>query len=266
MTSSLLQETRAVLTRGPLSTAELARSVLRLSGPASMTEAAVRALVADDPRIRKTDGVWVLEAEEGASAVPGPDSPLDALRWAVVDVETTGGGHRSGDRVTEVAVVEVAGGRITDQWSSLVNPGRLIPPRIQSLTGISNQMVSRAPPFEGIATQVEARIRGRVFTAHNASFDWGFVSTELLQATGDAPQVERLCTVKAGRRLMPGLGRYSLGALSEHLGIRNDARHRALGDALATARLLLHLLECAREADLPDLAHLQGARTARSSS
>ena len=95
---------------------------------------------------------------------------------AYVDLETTGM-TAGGDRVTEVGIVRVEGGHATE-WSSLVNPDCSIPPAIQALTGISNAMVASAPRFGDIASEVAARVRGCVFVAHNARFDYGFLKQD----------------------------------------------------------------------------------------
>jgi DNA polymerase-3 subunit epsilon len=177
----------------------------------------------------------------------------------VVDVETTGGGWGRGDRITEIAVVHVDGGAIGAVYDSLVNPGRSIPPWVQGLTGITDAMVERAPSFEGIAERVVEGLAGRIFVAHNAGFDWGFLQAELLAATGDVPALDRLCTVRMGRLLLPRLRSHGLDSMTGHYRIRVEGRHRALGDALATAELLLRLL---REAEARGLSELGALRLA----
>jgi DNA polymerase-3 subunit epsilon len=197
-------------------------------------------------------GVWSLDpglAPLGAS--------LDDVGFAVVDVETTGGGVDRGHRITEIAVVEVRGGRIVDEYQTLVNPGRRIPPGVQALTGITDEMVAGAPYFDHVAETILARLEGRVFVAHNVSFDWGFVSTELTRALGQAPDPVRMCTVRMVRRLVPALRYRNLDVVSRHFGVRIQGRHRAYGDALATARVLLRLLDEARGRGLDDVASLE---------
>ncbi len=112
---------------------------------------------------------------------------------AFVDVETTGG-HPAWHRITEIAIIGMQDGRIEWRWSSLVNPGVTIPPSIQNLTGISNEMVADAPSFERIAPQVLERLAGRRFVAHNVRFDYGFVRAELRRA-GHAYSAPLACTV-----------------------------------------------------------------------
>ncbi|MGH8765786.1 MAG: 3'-5' exonuclease, partial [Burkholderiales bacterium] len=137
--------------------------------------------------------------------------PLFDAPLAIVDVETTGA-HPAWDRVTEIAVVEVAQGDVVSEWSTLVNPGTSIPPAIQALTGITNAMVEDAPAFEDIAAGIYERLDGRVFVAHNARFDYGFLRHEFERA-GLRFQAKTLCTVKLSRRLYPQHARHNLDSL-----------------------------------------------------
>ena len=105
-----------------------------------------------------------------------------------------------------------------------------------SRAGITPDMVQRAPYFEHVADEVERRLEGRVFVAHNATFDWSFVSAELVRSGGDAPRMPKLCTVRMCRRLVPQLRHRNLDVVSRHFGIEIQGRHRAYGDAFATAQ------------------------------
>ncbi len=175
------------------------------------------------------------------------DVALAALRFAVVDVETTGTSPSRSDRVTEVAIVQVAEGKVTGCFETLVNPGRPIPPAIVALTRITDEMVRGAPAFRDVASDVVQQLRDRVFVAHNASFDWRFVSHEVQRAAGVQLVGETLCTVRLARVLLPQLPRRSLDAVTHYFGIDIGARHRAAGDALATAQVLLRLLQLAED-------------------
>jgi DNA polymerase III subunit epsilon len=167
-------------------------------------------------------------------------TPLLDAPLAIVDLETTGA-HPAWNRVTEIAVVEVQAGEIASEWSTLVNPGVTIPAGIQALTGITNEMVAGAPAFGDIAQELHERLEGRVFVAHNARFDYGFLRHEFERA-GLRFQARTLCTVKLSRRLYPGYARHSLDSLIERHGLRfgpqGGARHRALGDAQAVWQFL----------------------------
>jgi DNA polymerase-3 subunit epsilon len=146
-----------------------------------------------------------------------------------VDLETTGG-NTAYDRITEVGLVRVKDGEIVDEWSSLVNPECAISPYIEAFTGISNRMVADAPRFAAIAAMVREKLRGAVFVAHNARFDYAFLRSEFLKSDLSF-STEVLCTVKLSRRLFPEFARHNLDAVIKRNGLTCSARHRALGDA-----------------------------------
>ena len=232
-------------------TVALAREALGLTGNPGAASAAVFTLIGSDSRFQVDgEGVWSM-------AGPRPGAPLSELCYAVVDVETTGGSYGRGHRMTEIAIYEVRCGVVEDVYRSLVNPGRTIPRHIAALTGITNRMVSSAPFFDHIAEDVLARLEGRIFVAHNMRFDWGWISRQLAEAIGEVPNVERLCTVKMVRRLIPRLRRRNLDVVARHFGIDVADRHRAHGDALATARILIRLLDEAGRQGLSDLHALR---------
>ena len=159
--------------------------------------------------------------------------------YAIVDIETTGGGGTS--RITEIAVFRHDGTRIVDFFHSLVNPEMYIPPFITRLTGIDNEMVKDAPTFCEVQDAVRAMTRDAWFVAHNAKFDYGFLKREF-GALDEYFQRDLLCTVQLSRKIFPGLKSYSLGNLCESLEIMIENRHRAHGDAEATVRLFEKLL------------------------
>ena len=147
---------------------------------------------------------------------------------AFVDLETTGA-TAAVDRITEIGIVEVDEDGVRE-WSQLVNPEMSIPAFIQRMTGITDAMVCNAPTFEQVAHDVLARLKGRLFLAHNARFDYGFLKNEF-QRVGLDFRATVLCTVKLSRRLFPQHPRHSLDALIERHGLRAQGRHRALADA-----------------------------------
>ncbi len=159
------------------------------------------------------------------------------MRFAVVDVETTGGSPVV-DRIMEIGVVLVDDGVVTEKFETLVDPDRDIPPFIQNLTGITPRMVKNAPPFHQVASQIEMLLSYRIFVAHNAAFDFSFIKAEMNRA-GFFYEASRLCTVKLSRKVFPGMPSYSLHKLSAALDIPDFRHHRALGDALAAAEILL---------------------------
>lgn len=156
--------------------------------------------------------------------------------YVVVDVETTGG--RAGNhRVTEIGAVKIQGGKIIDEWQSLLNPQRPIPPNITRLTGISNNMVASAPLFHDIADSFAEFMGDAIFAAHNVNFDYGFISMEYkrLERRFRHPKI---CTVASMRKLYPGHRSYSLKNLCHDYDIALTTHHRALCDARAAAELL----------------------------
>jgi DNA polymerase-3 subunit epsilon len=164
-----------------------------------------------------------------------------ATPYVVVDIETTGGSV-SNSRITEVAVICHDGQGITQRWSSLVNPQMPIPLHITALTGIDEEIVAAAPTFEEIAPKLVELLSDKVFVAHNVNFDYSFLRGQLA-ACGIHWNATKLCTVRLSRKLIPGLPSYSLGKLCASVGITLKDRHRALGDAEATAHLFTMLLE-----------------------
>jgi DNA polymerase III subunit epsilon len=185
------------------------------------------------------------------------DTPLRHLDYVVVDVETTGGSFTRGHRITEFAAVRLSGdGRIVDEYRSLVNPERPIPPVISAITNISWDMVRSAPRFAEVAHDVANVLRGAVFVAHNAGFDWRFVAAELERA-GIPAGGRTLCTVQLARKVVPEVRSRSLDSLSYFFNIPNAARHRAWGDAEATVELFRRLMDRLETLDVARWAELQ---------
>jgi DNA polymerase-3 subunit epsilon len=156
-----------------------------------------------------------------------------------VDVETTGM-DAGRERIIEIGVVavDVDGDAIrVDEWSTLVNPQRPVPSEIRWLTGIDNEMLRAAPPFAAIADELIDRLRGALFVAHNARFDYGFLRAEFARA-GFAWRAPTLCTVRLSRMLYPDRAPHSLDAIIDRFGIDGEQRHRALGDARALWRFV----------------------------
>ena len=132
--------------------------------------------------------------------------------------------------MTEIAVLETSGFVLTGQWSTLLNPGTRVPGAIQALTGITQDMVDGAPRFAQIAEELYERLAGRLFVAHNARFDYGFLRREFERA-GLKYLAKTLCTVRLSRRLYPQAAGHDLDSLIERHGLECEARHRALPDA-----------------------------------
>lgn len=160
--------------------------------------------------------------------------------YAIVDIETTGG-YASAFGITEIAVYVHDGKKITKHFETLVNPQQNIPRYITALTGIDNSMVADAPAFEEIAETLYELLNHNIFIAHNVNFDYSFIKHHL-KAAGFELTAKKLCTVRLGRRVFPGLPSYSLGNLCRSLALPIENRHRAGGDAKATVKLFEHYL------------------------
>lgn len=152
-------------------------------------------------------------------------------RFAIVDIETTGG-NSEGNKITEVAIITLDDGVVTNEWSSLINPERSIPYHITQLTGIDDELVAEAPKFFQVAKKIVELTEDRVFVAHNVFFDYRFLQREF-QELGFSFRRDVLCTVRLARRAFPGLPSYSLSNLSRHFQLTRVKEHRALDDTRA---------------------------------
>lgn len=276
--STLLTDRAAkYLAKGSADVVDLIGHICNLpAAPRIVAEHMARAMFADRPEFACDSlGRWTLverqpaigwgAGESHAGPVPGatghrgslrqaarvsdrrpPLQPLSALSYAVVDVETTGG-RPPAHRITEIATVLIQGGEVKEVFETLVNPERSIPPFVARLTNINWAMVKDAPTFSQVAPEVMRALAGNVFVAHNAGFDWNFVSYEIARASGEQLLGRRLCTVRLARRLLPHLPRRSLDYVANYYGVEITGRHRAAGDALATARCLVRLLDDAAQ-------------------
>ncbi len=162
------------------------------------------------------------------------------MMYAIVDIETTGG-YAAANGITEISVFVHDGEKVVKHFETLINPQQHIPAFITSLTGIDNDMVAEAPSFDEIADTLFDILNENVFIAHNVNFDYSFVKHHFKQSGYDLT-AKKLCTVRLGRKVFPGLPSYSLGNLCRSLQIKIENRHRAGGDAKATVRLFEHML------------------------
>lgn len=165
---------------------------------------------------------------------------MDKL-FAIIDIETTGG-RAVTDKITEVAIVLHDGEKMIDQYETLINPERMIPYGITELTGISNDMVADAPKFFEVAKKIVQMTEGAIFVAHNVRFDYSFIQEEF-RRLGYTYTRKNLCTVRLSRQAFPGLPSYSLSNLIRHFGLNVGARHRAMGDTMATVDLFERILQ-----------------------
>ncbi|MEP7263256.1 MAG: exonuclease domain-containing protein [Bacteroidota bacterium] len=162
-------------------------------------------------------------------------------RFAIIDIETTGS-YSAATGITEIAVILHDGKQITDRFESLINPCSPVLPYVQRLTGISNEMLVDAPKFEEVAKKIWTMTEGATFVAHSVNFDYSFVRNAFKSLGADYRR-DKLCTVRLSRKFFPGFPSYSLGNICSGLGIKLENRHRAMGDAEATAKLFQRCLE-----------------------
>ena len=169
---------------------------------------------------------------------------MNALRYAVIDVETTGG-YAGGHRITEVGIAITDGTTVLETYQTLINPECNIPQHITALTGISNDMVATAPTFAAVAAHINEMLSDAVFVAHNVNFDFSFIRMEMARVGLDFRR-RKLCTARYARGLLTDQQGFSLAKLAHRFKITNDQPHRALSDALTAAHILHHLLRIDR--------------------
>ncbi|WP_310994294.1 exonuclease domain-containing protein [Aequorivita marina] len=173
---------------------------------------------------------------------------MNSSLFAVIDVETTGGGI-AGNRITEICIALLKDGEVVDKFTSLVNPERDIPQHITTLTGIDNETVAGAPRFFEIAEKIEDFTQDAIFVAHNVSFDYNVIRGEF-RRLGQHYNRKKLCTIRLSRKLIPGHLSYSLGRLCSTINIPHLNRHRAEGDVDATVILFQRLLSLDEDSEI----------------
>jgi DNA polymerase-3 subunit epsilon len=163
--------------------------------------------------------------------------------FAIIDIETCSAkfDFRKG-RIIEISILIHDGLSVVDEFTSLIHPECYISGYFTNISGITNAMVDEAPKFYEVAKKIIEITKDKIFVAHNVGFDYGFVKDEFA-SLGFQYKRDTLCTVRLSRKLIPGLKSYSLGNLCDSLGIENEARHRARGDAMATAKLFDVLMQ-----------------------
>lgn len=170
------------------------------------------------------------------------DKTFDQTSFCVIDFETTGTSPKN-SRAIEIGLVKIENLKIVDSYHSLINPETLIPPFITELTGISDEDVWNAPTFEGLISNISEFIKDSVLVGHNLHFDFAFLKSEFERTETLLPKFNQVCTLKLSRKLYPELKSKSLGSMVKYLRIRHKDVHRALGDASATAKIFLKILE-----------------------
>lgn len=187
-----------------------------------------------------------------------------SMSYVVVDIETTGLSKHY-HKITEIAALRMRDGMVTNEFHTLVNPETRIPSFITKLTGIDDAMVKDAPTAREAVPEFARFLGDDVFVAHNATFDFGFLSSSAAERNIILSN-DRLCTRRLANRLLPDLPSKRLGMICQHFNIENERAHRALGDARATALVLNNFLGMLRERGITEREELlrfqQGVRRA----
>ncbi len=238
--SALVQETFDLLSAndGRAAFTEIADVVFRLSHTGEELAALLVAdLIRNDPRFR---------IEAAHLAIVNDDTelrPLNEIDFVVLDVEAIVARTKTA-RVIELGAYRVRDGQIIDDFQTLINPDARLPRFIATMTGISDEMLAAAPKFAEIVNAWLDFAGAAVLVAHNSNFDLPQLNREIARVfPGCRMRNAELCTVNLARRLVSNSHGHNLDALADHFGIENPERHRAAGDALTTARILLRLLD-----------------------
>jgi DNA polymerase III epsilon subunit family exonuclease len=237
--STLVQDTIDLLNTsgGRAPATEIVDAVFKLSHiDDELAGLLVADLIRNDRRFKISDNTVELLADDSHSRL------LKDLEFVVVDVEATGA-KTPPNRLIELGAYKIRGRSIVDKFHSLVNPEIPIPRFVATLTGISNDMVRRAPFFAEVAPRWLDFVSDSVLVAHNAPFDTSFLNHEISRVYPGHRMVNpHLCTVKLSRRVLPELLNHRLDTVADYYSIPIVSRHRAGSDALATAEIFIMLL------------------------
>ncbi len=249
--SYLHQELESLLRKkgGTISGEEVCRELFHLTAaPPVLARTLVEEFIRDQPHLRLT-------AEDGIEwAEPDPQEVWRQRRhFLVLDLEATDGSRRD-QRIIEIGLCRIENGRITREWSQLLNPDRPLSPWVRQLTGIREAELRQAPHFADVAEQLLEELEDAILVAHHARFDVAVLSHEFSRLLGRRLGNRYLCTVELSRHFLPGMENYRLETLSRTLGLTHERPHRAGSDARATAELFTRL---AQHSDGALAAHLR---------
>lgn len=251
----LVQETVELLRAcgGTASTQEIADAVFQMENlDEKLAARLVEDLIRDDCRLSLKNETTVELKDEDFEA-----RLLHQSDFVIVDLETTGA-KAPPCRVTEIGAYRIRDGRIVEEFQTLINPQTGIPPFIVALTGITEDMVKDAPLFSDVVHEWLNFVDDAVVVAHNTAFDVRFLNHEIGRVFPGLRLVNpHLCTVKLARRLLPDLQNHKLHTVAEHFSISISNRHRAAGDARATAEIFIYMLELLQERGIRSLAELR---------
>lgn len=227
---------------------EVVDSVMKISLPEpDLAKMLISDLIEIDPRLRLSEDFVELVSTDHER------KKLSDTEFVVFDLETTGA-KTPPCRITEIGAYKIRNGNIVDEFETLVNPECVIPPFITGLTGITNQMVRHAPKFREVAADFLSFIGDSVLVAHNAHFDVRFLNHEIGRIHENYRVANaHLCTVLLSRRLLPHIANHRLHTVAEYYSIQIKNRHRAGGDAYATAKIFVNFLMHMQELGVKDL-------------
>jgi DNA polymerase-3 subunit epsilon len=252
--SPLVQETFELVNEagGRATFTQIADSIFHLmNATETLTAALIADLIQNDPRFSIEGNFLTIKADAIES------QPLREIDFVVVDVEAVSG-RSIPTRLIEIGACRVHGGAITDEFEALLNPDLPVPRFISALTGISDEMLAAAPPFAQVAEDWLDFIGDSVLVAHNTNFDLTLLNQEIARVfPGCRMRNAEVCTVKLSRRIAPYLDNHHLDALADHFGFEISQRHRAAGDARATAHIFMRLLD---ELEIHGVRTLEEAR------
>ncbi|MGX9757654.1 3'-5' exonuclease [Clostridioides difficile] len=166
---------------------------------------------------------------------------LNYNEFVVVDIETTAFSIQKGGRILEIGAVKIKDGEIVDNFSTLVNPELKIPKKITELTKITNEMVKDAPYIGNVLQRFNEFISDSVIVAHNASFDWDRFLKPALATIGIKSNHKVMDTVSLSKFTFPDKKKHTLIDLCSYLEVTLEKNHRAIDDAIATAKCFLKL-------------------------
>ncbi len=208
----------------------------------------------DNKKIKIIYGIEGYMVDDTAKITSGSTQEQLSGKFVVFDLETTGL-SKDKDKITEIGAVKIENGKITDHFSTFVNPERPIPQKIVELTSITDEMVADAPKIEEILPKFMEFCKGSVLVAHNAEFDTGFIK----KAAGDCGlsyDFAHLDTLMLARGLYPELGNHRLSTLNKHLKVTLLHHHRAVDDAKATAEIFIKMMQELKERGILNISEL----------
>lgn len=229
---------QAVRDRGGIADPKrVVKRALRLSGKApDFSPAICDAILGRDQAFRRVNGHWYIKP------LLNCHKSFAESELTVLDFEATGG-KPPDDKITEVAMVRLRGGKIIEEYSALVNPGRPIPPYVVRLIGITDKMVANEPLIDDIIEHIIDLMRGSLLVVHNASGDLPFLDYECIRLFGGILGLPVFDTQHLAQKLIPGIGGLGLERIADHFGVELTDRHRAMGDVRTTCGILDRFME-----------------------